>query len=620
MMVVRLVAMVFGLASAAAAAAQSLPLTIDERIAACEAAEDAEPERAIALAQSVLDELPPPTSTQMSGALGCRGWAHAMLGRREEARRDAYALVAQLPSLGPSAERVRLTRRAGGILHRGSDRVGAIELYARAVADAEAQGLEAERIPLLVNLGVLHSEFEEHERARVNYEQALALMERLNDHRYEAPVQFNMGLTLNGQKKFAEAIPHLQRTLELVRSSGMGGPMQEVAVSLALANAQQQTGDTKAAAELVARVRAMDVPLSDANMRLQLAQIEADQLTDAGSPERALKLLDAIDSSELGEIQHFTWLRHRVSLLQKLGRFEQAISSLNEAIEMRETYLRHQNHERLAALEAHLRDREQRLEMERLESVATTQGLQLSASLRQKWIIAAGAGLLLLMGGAVVVVQRRMNRRLEQVSRTDPLTGLANRRDMAERLSRQVASGATSAAVFLFDIDLFKHINDEHGHGVGDEVLIAIATRLRDCLPVDSSVARWGGEEFLVLQNAADKDAAQALIERVRQAMQAPIDTSIGALHSSLSAGFCNLPLPGASGPRAWHYSLQLADSALYLAKRAQRGIWVGYWISSAPSDWPPDRLGREPNLARALGVLVPISEKPLTPPLAMAS
>ena len=56
-----------------------------------------------------------------------------------------------------------------------------------------------------MNLGVLQSEFEEHERARVNYEQALALMERLNDHRYEAPVQFNMGLTLNGQKKFAEA-------------------------------------------------------------------------------------------------------------------------------------------------------------------------------------------------------------------------------------------------------------------------------------------------------------------------------------------------------------------------------------------------------------------------------
>jgi diguanylate cyclase (GGDEF)-like protein len=616
----RLIAALLGLACAAQSFAQTLPLTIDERIVACEAAEDAEPERAIALAQSVLDELPALTSTQKTGALGCRGWSLAMLGKREEARRDAYALVAVLQSLEPSAERVRLTRRAGGILHRGGDRVGAIELYARAVADAEAQGLEGERIPLLINLGVLHAEFEEHERARVNYEQALALMARLNDYRYEAPVRFNMGLTLNGQKKFADAIPHLQRTLELVRSTGMGGPMQEVAVSLALASSLQLTGDSAAAAELLARVRAMDVRLPDANMRLQRAQIEADQLTDAGDLQGALKLIDSIQGSELGDIQHWTWLRHRVTLLEKLGRFKEAAETLNEAVELREAYLRHQNHERLAALETHLRDREQRLEMERLESVATAQALQLSASLRHKWMIAIAAGLLLLMGLAVVAVQRRMHRRLDQVSRTDPLTSLANRRDMAERLSRRGASGEPVSAMFLFDIDLFKHINDEHGHGVGDEVLVAIAGRLRNCLPAECSVARWGGEEFLVLLDDADQIAAQRLIERVRQAMQAPIDTSIGTLRSSLSAGFCNLPLPGASGPRAWHFSMQLADSALYLAKRAQRGTWVGYWITSVLPDWPADRLGREATLARSLGVIVPLSEKPLAPPLAMAS
>lgn len=616
----RLLAALLGLVCAAHSFAQPLPLSIDERIAACEAAEDAEPERAKALAQSVLDELPAPASTQKAAALGCRGWSQAVLGQREEARRDAFALVTQLQSLGASVERVRLTRRAGSILHRGNDRVGAIELYARAVADAEAQGLEAERIPLLINLGVLQAEFEEHERARVNYEQALGLMERLKDYRYEAPARFNMGLTLNGQKKFAEAIPHLKRTLELVRSNGMGGPMQEVAISLALATAQQETGDTAAAAELIDRVRALDVPLSDANMRLQMAQIEADQLTDAGDYRGALELLEAIDGGELGEIQQWTWLRHRVALLEKLGRFEEATQHLNEAIELRETYLRHQNHERLAALEAHLRDREQRLEMERLESVATAQGQQLDASLRQKWMIAIAAGLLLLMGGAVVAVQRRMNRRLDQVSRTDPLTGLANRRDMAERLRRRVASGESGAAVFLFDIDLFKHINDEHGHGVGDEVLVAIADRLRECLPDGSGVARWGGEEFLVLLDRADQDGARNLIERVRQAMLPAIENSIGAIRSSLSAGFCNLPLPGASGPRAWHCSLQLADSALYLAKRAQRGIWVGYWIDSVLPDWPPERLGREPTLARSLGILVPISEKALAPPLAMAS
>jgi len=600
--------------------AQSHPLTIDERIAACEASEDAEPERAIALAQSVLDNLPAATSLQKSSALGCRGWSRAILGQRDEAQRDAYALVAQLESLGTTPERVRLTRRAGGILHRGSNRVGAIQLYARAVADAEAQGLEAERIPLLINLGVLHAEFEEHERARVNYEQALGLMERVNDHRYEAPVRFNMGLTLNGQEKYAEAIPHLERTLELVRSTGMGGPTQEVTVSLTLAMAKHKVGETAAAAELVATVRSRDVPLSDANLQLLLAQIEADRLTGLGDIAGALRQLDGIAKSELAELQHWSWLRHRVSLLEKLGRFEEAAQALREGIKLRETYLRHQNHERLAALEAHLRDREQRLEMERLASVATAQAAQLSASLRQNWMIAIAAGLLLPMGGAVVAVQLRMNRRLDQVSRTDPLTGLANRRDMAERLARRVASGVPGAVVFLFDIDLFKRINDEHGHGVGDEVLVATAGRLRDSLPVGSSVARWGGEEFLIVLDNADEKSARALIERIRESMQLPIETSIGPVRSSLSAGYCNLPLPGTSGARAWHCSMQLADSALYLAKRLQRGTWVGYWIDTLQPDWPAERLGREPSLARSLGVLVPISEKSLAPPLALAS
>lgn len=608
------------LAWAAPANAQSLPLTIDERIAACEAAEDAEPVRAIALAESVLDELPATASMQRAAALSCRGWSHAMLAQHDEARRDAHALVTQLESQSPSAERVRQIRRAGGILHRSNDRVGAIELYARAVADAEAQGLEAERIPLLVNLGVLHSEFEEHERARVNYEQALGLMVRLDDFRYEAPVRFNMGLTLNGQRKYAEAIPHLQRTLELVRSTGMGGPMQELAVSLALAAAQQRVGETAAAAELIARVRGMKVPLHDSNMRLQLDLLEADQLAEAGDLRGALARLDKIAPGDLGDIQEWQWLLRRVGLLEQLGRFDDAVVGLRQAMELRENHLRHQNHERLAALEAHLRDREQRLEMERLASVATTRGLQLEASLRQTWMIAVAAGLALVMGAAVVGIQRRMNRRLDRASRTDPLTGLANRRDMAERLGRRVATRATHDAVILFDIDHFKHINDEHGHGVGDEVLVAIAGRLREAMPADGSVARWGGEEFLVLLPGADLVAVRALFERVHHAMSTPIETSVGALQSSLSAGFCNLPLPGAGVANAWHVSLQLADSALYLAKRAHRDTWVGYWISSVVPDWPPERLGREPNLARSLGVLTPISEKTLLPPLSIAS
>ena len=238
------VGMVLGacVAQAEADSPAAFPLTAVERLSACAAVEDQDPAHAVALADSVLEESGQLSPLQRAEALGCRGWARATLAARDEARRDAHALRSLVAQLPPTADRVRLTRRAGGILHRSGERVGAVELYAQALSDSEAQGLEAERIPLLVNLGVLHSEFEEHERARVNYEQALALMDRVGDHRHEAPVRYNLGLNLAGQERFAEAVPHFRRTLALVRETGVGGPGQEAAVAMALANALQQTG------------------------------------------------------------------------------------------------------------------------------------------------------------------------------------------------------------------------------------------------------------------------------------------------------------------------------------------------------------------------------------------
>ncbi len=595
--------------------AQVFPVTVSERLAACVAAEDNEPAHAIALADSVLAEGVALSSLQRAEALGCRAWSNVTLGASESARRDAHSLRSLVQQLPRDAERVRLTRRAGGILHRAGDRVGAVDLYAQAVSEAEAQGLEAERIPLLVNLGVLHSEFEEHERARVNYEQALSLMDRLGDHRHEAPVRYNLGLNLAGQRRFAEAVPQLQRTLELVRSTGVGGPMQEMSVSIALANALQQTGAAQEARQLIDRVRAMDLPVRDLGTRMQLASIEASQLADAGDPAAALALLAPFDASELGHIQHWSVLRQRVSLLEQLGRFKEAAEVQRSINEIRETYLRSQNHERLAALETHLRDREQRLELERLQVAAQEQELRLAANARTQLALAVGAGLLLTLGIAVLIWQRRMNRRLDRAARTDPLTGLANRRDMAERL-RAVSLANARAALLLIDIDLFKRINDQHGHDVGDDVLVAFARRLQTIAGESTTVARWGGEEFLLLVEQATRDSASELAERLRLELAAPIEAGTGRVQAHVSIGYANLPLAGARGAEAWQYSLQMADSALYLAKAAGRDAWVGYWLDRPILDWPVEKLSRDPRLARSLGLLVASSSRPLREPL----
>ena len=116
--------------------------------------------------------------------------------------------------------------------------------------------------------------------------------------------------------------------------------------------------------------------------------------------------------------------------------------------------------------------------------------------------------------------------RIEQLSRTDALTGVGNRRLLDQRLPQLLAPlhsatpPAGRLAFLLLDIDSFKALNDRHGHAAGDAVLSALGALLRSLLPEDSGmVVRWGGEEFLVVQSAADEAAAVQGAERLRAAV-----------------------------------------------------------------------------------------------------
>jgi diguanylate cyclase (GGDEF)-like protein len=104
---------------------------------------------------------------------------------------------------------------------------------------------------------------------------------------------------------------------------------------------------------------------------------------------------------------------------------------------------------------------------------------------------------------------REQHDRFALLSRTDPLTGLANRRDFTERLALLAAAGG-GFALLVFDVDHFKRVNDRHGHAVGDACLQAIAARMRAAFPPTATLARLGGEEFGVLLAAGMPAAAAA--------------------------------------------------------------------------------------------------------------
>lgn len=157
----------------------------------------------------------------------------------------------------------------------------------------------------------------------------------------------------------------------------------------------------------------------------------------------------------------------------------------------------------------------------------------------------------------------------------DALTGLINRKQMQELLEQECARQARTGRAFcvvLVDLDHFKRINDDHGHPVGDEVLCAFAQAAQSELRETDTIARWGGEEFLMLMRETEPEpAGKVAVERLRcKIAELHPSQSVPTLRVSFSAGVA-LRLPEDPLER----TLALADQALYAAKAAGRNCVV---------------------------------------------
>lgn len=173
----------------------------------------------------------------------------------------------------------------------------------------------------------------------------------------------------------------------------------------------------------------------------------------------------------------------------------------------------------------------------------------------------------------LVEQRERLNRalaRIEELATRDALTGLYNRRHgenlLQQALQRRRRSG-TSFAVALIDLDHFKAVNDRHGHAVGDAVLRAFAEAAQSTLRRTDTLARWGGEEFLLLLDDADAQSATIALQRMQIAVeQAAVEAAGQALSFSFSAG---LAVHAEGEPEL--LLLDRADRALYQAKAGGR-------------------------------------------------
>jgi diguanylate cyclase (GGDEF)-like protein len=185
-------------------------------------------------------------------------------------------------------------------------------------------------------------------------------------------------------------------------------------------------------------------------------------------------------------------------------------------------------------------------------------------------IVALTVGLVL---GVFLVVLRRLRSReahLELLSKTDPLTGVTNRREFFDALEREMARARrrqASLAVVLLDLDHFKAINDAAGHLAGDAVLVAAARAIGEELRRGDVLARYGGEEFVVLLPDTDTPGARVVAERCRERLQQMAMVFEGrAIAVTASFGIATLGAPGSE-----EALVRSADEALYKAKREGR-------------------------------------------------
>lgn len=159
------------------------------------------------------------------------------------------------------------------------------------------------------------------------------------------------------------------------------------------------------------------------------------------------------------------------------------------------------------------------------------------------------------------------NRDLDHLSRHDPLSGLKNRATLESALHHELERSArygSQCALIMLDIDHFKRINDNHGHEVGDRVIVAVGERIAaECRRTDQA-ARWGGEEFMLLLPETSLMGAQTIAERLRQRIAAAEFDNVGPVTASLGVAVSST----GEQPSAL---LKRLDDALYAAKQNGR-------------------------------------------------
>jgi diguanylate cyclase (GGDEF)-like protein len=359
----------------------------------------------------------------------------------------------------------------------------------------------------LVNLSDSYLKARDYRNAMTYANQAIDAAHPLHDDDTEATAQVNLGQAYLGMGRLADGKRSFEAGLAVFEKNGDKPQLQDVMMEYGLA--LERAGDMAGAVEAYHRERKLSNELFET--RRQKAVLELQGKYEADKKEKQIELLRRENQVKSAEIDNRR-LQQRVWWLLVVVF---ALASVIVAILYRK--VRHAN-----------------------------------AQLQVK------------------------NHELKQQSSRDPLTSLFNRRHFQEFMRTNVPlekRGAVAAedivgALFLLDVDHFKHVNDTYGHAAGDAVLTMISEKLREILRETDMIVRWGGEEFLAFLPAVPRNGVDEIARRLLAGISAhTIDYQGHPISVNVSIGFAPFPLSPGEHPLPWERAVNLVDMALYMAK-----------------------------------------------------
>ena len=545
------------------------------------------PARAISVAQLLIrqDRL---AAAIMIGALDCLGHAQAVAGDSAgaiDAENRALSLLEKTAM--PDAERANVLSNAGGVFQMAGDAKQAGKLLAQSLRLATSKDLPDQRIAALIAIADLYADaLADPLAADPYFRQALDLSRSIGRDQLYIYAYFNYGNNLVKLERYDEALQVLDHVVSLAGNqesyarARFRAEVTEAQIFLTEKNllkarelldhamaGQQRLGDKQGEAESLLT-------------RASLRRAEGEDQAAINDAERARNIGKDIDSSAI----QIDAMRLIAEVYSAQGDAATALALSRDASALEAVSPKPGSPRSAVNLDAQLKDQAIQYQNQYLQEQMEIQALSIRrAGILRNALISVLVAVVCL-AGAFFFYQRKISRRFERLSTTDPLSGLLNRREAVKQLGERhqtfdLATGKRTG-VFLVDADFFKSVNDQHGHDAGDRVLVELSSRLRAVCRPDDLAARWGGEEFLIAAWNVTPAEAAALAERLRATMESrPIRLPGGVdITVTVSVGFAMYPFFPSAQDESWRDAFYLADRALYSVKDAGRNAWAGVW------------------------------------------